>query len=78
MSRATSSSAVHTSRTKRKRVEIEEHRESSQVVQTHSCSGFISIEPIDLEGKFVCLSNDSEKVRTQKMCMHRYLQFVFL
>lgn len=61
VSRATSSSAVHTSRTKRKRVEIEEHRESSQVVQTHSCSGFISIEPIDLEGKFVCLSNDSEK-----------------
>ncbi|XP_078279729.1 lamin-B2 [Rhinoraja longicauda] len=61
VSRATSSSAVHTSRSKRKRVEIEEPRESSQVKETHSSDGFISIEPIDLEGKFVCLSNDSEK-----------------
>ncbi|XP_069784101.1 lamin-B2 isoform X2 [Narcine bancroftii] len=59
VSRATSSSAVHTSRTKRKRVEMEEPRESSR--QTHSSSGLISIEPFDLEGKFVCLSNSSEK-----------------
>ncbi|XP_072100077.1 lamin-B2 [Mobula birostris] len=61
VSRATSSSAVHTSRAKRKRVEMEEPRESSHVKQTHSSSGFIVIEPIDLEGKFVCLSNNSEK-----------------
>ncbi|XP_060702063.1 lamin-B2 [Hemiscyllium ocellatum] len=62
VSRATSSSAVHTSRAKRKRVEIEEPRESSsRIQQTHSSSGLISIEPTDLEGKFVCLSNKSEK-----------------
>ncbi|XP_051893821.1 lamin-B2 [Pristis pectinata] len=61
VSRATSSSAVHTSRAKRKRVEMEEPRESSHIKQTHSSSGSISIEPIDLEGKFVCLSNNSEK-----------------
>ncbi|XP_072924748.1 lamin-B2 [Hemitrygon akajei] len=61
VSRATSSSAVHTSRAKRKRVEMEEPRESSHVKQTHSSTGLIIIEPIDLEGKFVCLSNNSEK-----------------
>uniref|UniRef100_A0A4W3HX77 Lamin B2 n=1 Tax=Callorhinchus milii TaxID=7868 RepID=A0A4W3HX77_CALMI len=63
VSRATSSRAVHTSRTKRKRVGQEGSREtrSSNIQQTHSTKGLISIEPTDLEGKFVGLKNNSEK-----------------
>uniref|UniRef100_A0A8D2PQG6 Lamin-B2 n=1 Tax=Zosterops lateralis melanops TaxID=1220523 RepID=A0A8D2PQG6_ZOSLA len=68
VSRATSSSSssstslVRSSRGKRKRIEAEDSSSSSfQMSQQASATGSISIEEIDLEGKYVQLKNNSEK-----------------
>ncbi|XP_038628845.1 lamin-B2 [Tachyglossus aculeatus] len=75
-SSSSSTSAIRSSRSKRKRVEMEEHlgsgtsgigtgssasSSSFQMSQQASATGSISIEEVDLEGKFVQLKNNSEK-----------------
>uniref|UniRef100_A0A8C0JBI0 Lamin B2 n=1 Tax=Chelonoidis abingdonii TaxID=106734 RepID=A0A8C0JBI0_CHEAB len=63
-SSSTSTSVVRSSRGKRKRVEAEDTSGSSssfQMSQQASATGRISIEEIDLEGKYVQLKNNSEK-----------------
>ncbi|XP_028906862.1 lamin-B2 [Ornithorhynchus anatinus] len=75
-SSSSSTSAIRSSRSKRKRIEMEEHlgsgtsgigtgsgasSSSFQLSQQASATGNISIEEVDLEGKFVQLKNNSEK-----------------
>ncbi|XP_062455035.1 lamin-B1 [Rhea pennata] len=63
VSRASSSRSVRTTRGKRKRVDVEESEASSSVSISHSASatGNVSIEEIDVDGKFIRLKNTSEQ-----------------
>ncbi|NXT18261.1 LMNB1 protein, partial [Syrrhaptes paradoxus] len=63
VSRASSSHSVRTARGKRKRVDVEESEASSSVTISHSASatGNVSIEEIDVDGKFIRLKNTSEQ-----------------
>ncbi|XP_038625851.1 lamin-B1 [Tachyglossus aculeatus] len=63
VSRASSSRSVRTTRGKRKRVDVEESEASSSVSISHSASatGNVSIEEIDVDGKFIRLKNSSEQ-----------------
>ncbi|KAM6226616.1 lamin-B1 isoform 1-T1 [Spheniscus humboldti] len=63
VSRASSSRSVRTTRGKRKRIDVEESEASSSVSISHSASatGNVSIEEIDVDGKFIRLKNTSEQ-----------------
>ncbi|NXC17125.1 LMNB1 protein, partial [Corythaeola cristata] len=63
VSRASSSCDVRTVRMKRKRTDVEEAEPSSSVTISHSASatGNVSIEEIDVDGKFIRLKNTSEQ-----------------
>ncbi|KAG5834118.1 hypothetical protein ANANG_G00257980 [Anguilla anguilla] len=63
VSRASSSRSVRTTRGKRKRVDVEESEASSSVSIAHSASatGNVCIHELDVDGKFICLSNNSEQ-----------------
>ncbi|XP_030049430.1 lamin-B1 [Microcaecilia unicolor] len=63
VSRASSSRSVRTARGKRKRVDVEESEASSSISISHSASatGNVSIEEIDVDGKFIRLKNSSEQ-----------------
>ncbi|NXJ98482.1 LMNB1 protein, partial [Corythaixoides concolor] len=63
VSRASSSSDVRTVRMKRKRTAVEEAEPSSSVTISHSASatGNVSVEEIDIDGKFIRLKNTSEQ-----------------
>ncbi|XP_010164099.2 lamin-B1, partial [Antrostomus carolinensis] len=63
VSQASSSHSVHTTRGKRKRIDVEESEVSSSVRISHSASatGRVSIEEIDINGKFIRLKNTSEQ-----------------
>ncbi|XP_069481703.1 lamin-B1 [Ambystoma mexicanum] len=63
VSRASSSRSVRTTRGKRKRVDVEESEASSSVRIAHSASatGNITIEELDIDGKFIRLKNNSEQ-----------------
>ncbi|KAM6110147.1 lamin-B1 [Phoenicopterus ruber ruber] len=63
VSQASSSRSVRTARGKRKRIDVEESEASSSVSIFHSASatGNVSIEEIDVDGKFIRLKNTSEQ-----------------
>ncbi|XP_053910978.1 lamin-B1 isoform X1 [Cuculus canorus] len=63
VSRASSSRSVRTTRGKRKRIDVEESEASSSVSISHSASatGNVSIEEIDVDGKFICLKNTADQ-----------------
>lgn len=63
VSRASSSRSVRTTRGKRKRVDVEESEASSSVSIAHSASatGNVSIDELDVDGKFIRLHNNSEQ-----------------
>ncbi|KAM9329124.1 lamin-B1 [Gastrophryne carolinensis] len=63
VSRASSSRAVRTTRGKRKRVDVEESEASSSVSIAHSATatGNVSIEELDVDGKFIRLKNNSDE-----------------
>ncbi|NXP39980.1 LMNB1 protein, partial [Leiothrix lutea] len=63
VSRASSSRSVRTAGGKRKRIDVEESEASSSVTISHSASatGNVSIEEIDVDGKFIRLKNTSEQ-----------------
>ncbi|XP_072215349.1 lamin-B1 [Excalfactoria chinensis] len=63
VSQASSSRSVRTTRGKRKRIDVEESEASSSVSISHSASatGNISIEEIDVDGKFIRLKNTSKQ-----------------
>ncbi|XP_053557602.1 lamin-B1 [Bombina bombina] len=63
VSRASSSRSVRTTRGKRKRVDVEESEASSSVSIAHSASatGNVSIDELDVDGKFIRLKNNSEQ-----------------
>ncbi|XP_071997666.1 lamin-B1 [Engystomops pustulosus] len=63
VSRASSSRSVRTTRGKRKRIDVEESEASSSVSIAHSASatGNVSIEELDVDGKFIRLKNNSEQ-----------------
>ncbi|XP_069736283.1 lamin-B1 isoform X1 [Phaenicophaeus curvirostris] len=63
VSRASSSRSVRTTRGKRKRIDVEESEASSSVSISHSASatGNVSIEEIDVDGKFIRLKNTSDQ-----------------
>ncbi|NXF54947.1 LMNB1 protein, partial [Oceanites oceanicus] len=63
VSRASSSRSVRTTRGKRRRIDVEESEASSSVSISHSASttGNVSIEEIDVDGKFIRLKNSSEQ-----------------
>ncbi|XP_050768539.1 lamin-B1 [Gymnogyps californianus] len=63
VSRASSSRSVRTTRGKRKRIDAEESEASSSISISHSASatGNVSIEEIDVDGKFIRLKNTSEQ-----------------
>ncbi|KAM4051098.1 lamin-B1 isoform 3-T3 [Anomaloglossus baeobatrachus] len=63
VSRASSSRSVRTTRGKRKRVDVEESEASSSVSIAHSASatGNVSIEELDVDGKFIRLKNNSDQ-----------------
>ncbi|XP_072715889.1 lamin-B1 [Ciconia boyciana] len=60
-SQASSSRSMHTTRRKRRRIDVEESEASSSVRISHSASatGNVSIEEIDVDGKFIRLKNTS-------------------
>lgn len=64
VSRASSSRSVRLAGGKRKRIDVEESEASSSVTISHSASatGNVSIEEIDVDGKFIRLKNTSEQV----------------
>lgn len=64
VSQALSGRSVCTTRGKRKRIDVEESEASSSVSISHSASatGNVSIEEIDVDGKFIRLKNTSEQV----------------
>lgn len=67
VTRASSSSrSVRTTQGKRKRVDVEEQEASSSVSISHSASatGPICIDEVDTDGKFICLHNNGEEVRS--------------
>ncbi|XP_044513540.1 lamin-B1 [Gracilinanus agilis] len=61
VSRASSSQSIRTTKGKRRRVDVEESEASSSISISHSASatGNVSIEKIDVEGKFIRLKNTS-------------------
>ncbi|KFZ63393.1 Lamin-B1, partial [Podiceps cristatus] len=61
VSHALSSRSVRTTRGKRKRIDVEESEASSSIHISHSASatGKVSIEEIDVDGKFIRLKNTS-------------------
>ncbi|KAG8456235.1 hypothetical protein GDO86_002144 [Hymenochirus boettgeri] len=63
VSRASSSRSVRTGRGKRKRIDVEESEASSSVSVAHSATatGNISIEELDVDGKFIRLKNNVEQ-----------------
>ncbi|NXS26184.1 LMNB1 protein, partial [Pomatostomus ruficeps] len=63
VSRASSSRSVRMAGGKRKRIDVEESEASSSVTISHSASatGNVSIEEIDVDGKFIRLKNTSEQ-----------------
>ncbi|XP_063310215.1 lamin-B1 [Pelobates fuscus] len=63
VSRASSSRSVRTTKGKRKRVDVEESEASSSVSIAHSASatGNVSIDELDVDGKFIRLKNNSEQ-----------------
>ncbi|OCT98500.1 hypothetical protein XELAEV_18010734mg [Xenopus laevis] len=63
VSRASSSRAVRTTKGKRKRIDVEESEASSSVSIAHSAAatGDVSIEEVDVDGKYIRLKNNSEK-----------------
>ncbi|XP_068102875.1 lamin-B1 [Hyperolius riggenbachi] len=63
VSRASSSRAVRTTRGKRKRIDVEESEASSSISIAHSASatGNISVEEIDVDGKFIRLKNNADE-----------------
>ncbi|NXS07977.1 LMNB1 protein, partial [Neodrepanis coruscans] len=63
VSRASSSRSIRTAGGKRKRIDVEESEASSSVTISHSASatGNVSIEEIDVDGKFIRLKNTSEQ-----------------
>ncbi|XP_035166535.1 lamin-B1 [Oxyura jamaicensis] len=63
VSQASSSRSVRTTRGKRRRIIVEESEASSSVSISHSASatGNVSIEEIDVDGKFIRLKNTSEQ-----------------
>ncbi|NWR93447.1 LMNB1 protein, partial [Furnarius figulus] len=63
VSRASSSRSVRTTGGKRRRIDVEESEASSSVTISHSASatGNVSIEEIDVDGKFIRLKNTSEQ-----------------
>ncbi|NXT71611.1 LMNB1 protein, partial [Chaetops frenatus] len=63
VSRASSSRSVRVAGGKRKRIDVEESEASSSVTISHSASatGNVSIEEIDVDGKFIRLKNTSEQ-----------------
>ncbi|XP_032531287.1 lamin-B1 [Chiroxiphia lanceolata] len=63
VSRASSSRSVRTAGGKRKRIDVEESEASSSVIISHSASatGNVSIEEIDVDGKFIRLKNTSDQ-----------------
>nr|AAH84199.1 LOC397911 protein [Xenopus laevis] len=63
VSRASSSRAVRTTKGKRKRIDVEESEASSSVSIDHSAAatGDVSIEEVDVDGKYIRLKNNSEK-----------------
>ncbi|NXM36563.1 LMNB1 protein, partial [Oxyruncus cristatus] len=63
VSRASSSRSVRTAGGKRKRIDVEESEASSSVTISHSASatGNVSIEEIDVDGKFIRLKNTSDQ-----------------
>ncbi|XP_073480962.1 lamin-B1 [Aquarana catesbeiana] len=63
VSRASSSRAVRTTRGKRKRVDVEESEASSSVSIAHTASatGNVSIEELDVDGKFIKLKNNADE-----------------
>ncbi|XP_018420561.1 PREDICTED: lamin-B1 [Nanorana parkeri] len=63
VSRASSSRAVRTTRGKRKRVDVEESEASSSVSIAHSASatGNVSLEELDVDGKFIRLKNNADE-----------------
>uniref|UniRef100_A0A8C3BHD6 Lamin B1 n=1 Tax=Cairina moschata TaxID=8855 RepID=A0A8C3BHD6_CAIMO len=63
VSRASSSRSVRTTKRKRRRIDVEESEASSSVSISHSASatGNVSIEEIDVDGKFIRLKNTSEQ-----------------
>ncbi|KAI1900255.1 hypothetical protein AGOR_G00048110 [Albula goreensis] len=63
VTRASSSRSVRTTRGKRKRVDVEESEASSSVSIAHSASttGNVSIDELDVDGKFIRLHNTSEQ-----------------
>ncbi|NXM76374.1 LMNB1 protein, partial [Serilophus lunatus] len=63
VSRASSSRSIRSAGGKRKRIDVEESEASSSVTISHSASatGNVSIEEIDVDGKFIRLKNTSEQ-----------------
>ncbi|KAM6362763.1 lamin-B1 [Pluvialis apricaria] len=63
VSRASSSRSVCTTRGKRRRIDVEESEASSSVSISHlaSATGNVTIEEIDVDGKFIRLKNTSEQ-----------------
>ncbi|KAE8635486.1 hypothetical protein XENTR_v10002640 [Xenopus tropicalis] len=63
VSRASSSRSVRTAKGKRKRIDVEESEASSSVSISHSASatGDVSIEEVDVDGKYIRLKNNSEQ-----------------
>ncbi|NXN65790.1 LMNB1 protein, partial [Himantopus himantopus] len=63
VSRASSSRTVCTTRGKRKRIDVEESEASSSISISHSASatGNLTIEEIDVDGKFIRVKNTSEQ-----------------
>ncbi|XP_047660582.1 lamin-B1 isoform X3 [Tachysurus fulvidraco] len=68
VSRASSSRSVRTTRGKRKRVDVEESEASSSVSIAHSASatGNVSIDELDVDGKFIRLHNNSDQGEPQR------------
>ncbi|NWY08204.1 LMNB1 protein, partial [Nothoprocta ornata] len=63
VSQTSSSRGVHTTRGKRKRMDVKEFEASSSISISHSASatGNVSIEKIDVDGRFIRLQNASEQ-----------------
>ncbi|XP_071437119.1 lamin-B1 [Pithys albifrons albifrons] len=63
VTRASSSRSVQTTGGKRKRINVEESEASSSVTISHAASatGNVSIEEIDVDGKFIRLKNTSDQ-----------------
>ncbi|NXA24656.1 LMNB1 protein, partial [Ibidorhyncha struthersii] len=63
VSRASSSHSMCTTRGKRRRMDVEESEASSSISISHSASatGNVTIEEIDVDGKFIRLKNTSEQ-----------------